>query len=225
MSSELYDPLRTMAKITREVIVGFSTGKDSCVTLDLCFRFFDRVVPFFMYYVPEMSFQERVLNFYEKKYNISIERLPHFELGSLMRYGMYRAPDYDVPVISAKDVYDYMRGRTGITWVCCGERIADSTIRRAMIKRTGSIDKGRGRFFPLAYWKKRDVMEYLRLKKLPLGEDSRVFGHSWGQFDGETLLTVKKRWPHDYERIKRLFPLCEMAIRRLDYGSQQIPKL
>ena len=67
MQSQLYDPIKTMAKVTRKVLVGFSGGKDSCVTLDLCFKFFDEVRPFFMYQVPNMSFQERTMKWYEQK--------------------------------------------------------------------------------------------------------------------------------------------------------------
>ena len=33
MDTRAYDPIKTMAQVTREVIVAFSGGKDSCVTL------------------------------------------------------------------------------------------------------------------------------------------------------------------------------------------------
>lgn len=221
VSSELYDPIRTMSKVTREVIVSFSTGKDSCVTLDLCQRFFDRVVPFYMYYVPGLSFHERALRWYEKRYNVEIIRLPHFELGTLMRYGMYRTPDYDIPVLSVKDIYNYVRNLTGIEWVCAGERIADSIVRRAMIKHSSPIDVKRGRFYPIAYWKKKEITEYIRVKKLYLAEDSRKLGHSFADFGGVGLSEIKKIWPRDYEQIKKLFPLCDMAVKRYEaYGKK-----
>ena len=66
MSTVLYDPIKTQAKVADEVIVAFSGGKESVVTLDLCFRYFKRVVPFFMYICPELSFQEKTLEWYEK---------------------------------------------------------------------------------------------------------------------------------------------------------------
>lgn len=222
MSSELFDPIRVMSKVTQEVLVGFSGGKDSCVTLDLCVKNFNHVVPFFMYQVPGMSFQERTLDVYEKRYGLEILRLPHFETSDFLRYGTYREPDYSVPILSVSEIYDYLRIKTGIHWIAAGERIADSIIRRAMIKHSGSIDFKRGRFFPLAYWKKSDVMEYMRVKKLYLGAESRKLGFSFRDISGETLSTIKRNWPQDYEKVKKIYPLCEAAVMRaeIQHGNQ-----
>ena len=145
MDSSRYDPIRTMSKLTDEVIVAFSGGKESIVVLDMCMRHFKRVVPFFMYYIPGMSFQERQLKWYEEKYGIEIVRLPHFELSNLLRYGTLRNEDLSVPIISINDIYEWMRNKYGIYWIAAGERSGDSLIRGAMIKKSGSIDYERGK--------------------------------------------------------------------------------
>lgn len=221
MTSQLYDPIRAMSKVTREVLVGFSGGKDSCVTLELCFRFFDTVRPFFMYQVPGLSFQEKTLRWYEQKYGVEILRVPHFETSNFLRYGLYREPDMTVPIVSTLDEYEYLRGVTGIHWICGGERIADSIVRRAMIKSTGSIDMKRGRFYPLAYWTKSDVLQYCKVKKLYVGEESRKLGFSFRSLDGKSLKMLKEVYPADYEKVKRIYPLCEAAVlREAAYGDQ-----
>ena len=106
MSTILFDEIKTMSKITDTVLVGFSGGKDSIVTLDLCVKYFKNVIPFFLYIAPDLSFQERQLKWYENKYNLEISR--------------------------------------------------------AMIKHSGSIDKKRGRFYPVAYWSKSEVLNYIK---------------------------------------------------------------
>lgn len=226
MSSELYDPVRTMARFTDRVLVGFSGGKDSICTLDLCVKYFTKVVPFFMYQVPGLSFQESLIKYYEKKYGLEILRVPHFETSEFLRYGLYREPDYNVPIISTKDLYDYLRQKTGIYWIAGGERIADSIVRRAMLKNCGSIDEKRGRFFPIAYWNKSDVMTYMKVKRLPLGTDSKRFGYSFRDLSGKSLKILKDHFPKDLERVKKIYPLCEAAIlREVEYGDQQISEL
>ena len=78
LATDLFDPVKTQARVTDAVLVGFSCGKDSIVTLDLCFRHFKRVQPFFMAYVPGMDFQERMIQKYEKRYGVECIRMPHF---------------------------------------------------------------------------------------------------------------------------------------------------
>lgn len=223
MSSELFDPIRTMAKVTREVLVGFSGGKDSCVALDICFRYFEKVRPFFMYQVPRLSFQEKTIQIYEKKYGVEILRIPHFETSNFLRYGLYRTPDYEVPIVSTSETYDYLRSITGVYWIVGGERISDSIVRRAMLKRSGSIDFKRGRFFPLAYWNKSDVLNYIGAKKLYVGEESRKLGFSFRSLDGKSLAMLKEYYPQDLDKVKKIYPFCDAAIiREEQYGNQQI---
>lgn len=61
MSNLLFDPIKTQSRVTDSVIVAFSGGKDSIVTLDLCSRYFKKIYSFFMYLVPNLEFQERML--------------------------------------------------------------------------------------------------------------------------------------------------------------------
>ena len=219
MSVALYDRIKVMSKITDEVLVGFSGGKDSVVTMDLCFQYFKRVVPFFMYICPDLEFQERLLKYYESRYNTEIIRLPHMEVSEFFKYGTFRASDYNVPIISINEIYTYLRETTGIWWIAAGERINDSIVRRAMIKNSGSIDMPRGRFYPIAEWNKAEVMQYIKFAKLKLGEDSKQLNFSFKSLEGRELYFVKKYFPQDFERILGLYPYAEAAVLRYEkYG-------
>lgn len=214
MSNVLFDPIKTMARVTDEVIVGFSGGKDSIVTLDLCMRYFDRVVPYFMYIVPDLEFQERTLEWYEDRYNVEIMRIPHFEVSEFLRWGTFRNTDFDVDIVGIQDTYAYLRKETGIHWIAAGERIKDSIVRNAMIKQSGAIDRKRERFYPVAYWSKNDIIKYIQMKRLKLPADSKKLGFSFRSLSGKELSAIQDIYPDDFERIKDMFPFCGAAVER-----------
>ena len=221
MDSSRFDPIKTMEKMTDEVIVAFSGGKESIVVLDMCVKHFKRVVPFFMYYIPGLSFQEKQLRWYEDKYGLEIVRLPHFELSNLLRYGTFRNADADVPIISINEIYQWMRETYGIYWIAAGERSGDSVIRGAMIKHSGSIDSNRGRFFPVAWWTKQEILDYIKVKKLYRGIDSRTFGASFDGVSTRAFVFLKEHFPSDYQKALRLFPLGDGAVLRYQaYGKK-----
>lgn len=214
MSTVLYDPIKTQAKVTDSVIVAFSGGKESVVTLDLCFRYFKHVVPFFMYICPELSFQEKTLEWYEKKYQTEIIRLPHMDVSEFFHYGSFRIPDPTYPIVSINDIYQYMRLETDIWWIAAGERIDDSIVRRAMMKKSGSIDVQRGRFYPVSAWKKREIVDYIKFHNLYIGQDSKKLGFSFKSLWGKELLMLKQYFPGDYDKILRLYPFAAAGVKR-----------
>lgn len=222
MSSIMFDPVKTQSKVTDAVLVGFSGGKDSICTLDVCMRYFDKVQPFFFYLCPGLEFQEETLSWYERRYGVEIIRMPHFEVSNFMRYGSFREPDFNVPIISITDEYNYMRLQTGITWIAAGERIGDSIVRRAMIKNSGTIDVKRGRFYPIANWTKKEVLHYIKMKKLKLPRDSKGLGFSFKSLDGRELAYVKQVYPSDYEKIISLYPYAGAAVERFERYAQGI---
>lgn len=213
----LYDTLKTASKITKRILVGISGGKDSVVTLDLCRQFFPHVTGFFMYLVKDLEFQEVALRHYERRYGIEIKRIPHFMLSEWLRYGTLRQPDFDVPIVSTKETYDYARSLTDIWWIACGERISDSIVRRAMIKHSGTIDEQRGRVFPIAYWRKSDVLYYVKKQRLRLSAENTALGFSFRSLMPKDLQAIKRKFPNDYEKIRSWFPLVEASRLQDEY--------
>lgn len=220
MSNLLFDPIKTQASVTDSVIVGFSGGKDSIVTLDLCFKYFKRVVPFFMYLVPDLEFQENMLKRYEERYETEIIRIPHFECSEFLKYGSFTLFDPDVDIVKINDTYEYLRQKTGIHWIAAGERCADSIVRNAMIKKSGSIDYKRGRFYPIAYWKKNEVLQYIKYKKLYISPEQKKLGFSFRSLAGCELAVIKEHYPKDYEKILKVYPFAGAGVERFEkYGK------
>lgn len=202
-----------MAGMTDSVVVFYSGGKDSAVTLDLAFRRFKNVHVVFMYMVRDLSFQEACLRWAEKRYGCEIYRIPHFELSSMLRAGVFCKPDPRVKKVTIRDVYAHVRSVFGVEWIAAGERCADSTVRNAMIRQSGPIDQKRGRFYPLAFWKKADVLAYIAQHKLKVSPESAILGRSF-RLEGKDLAAVKKHYPADYDKILGVFPLADVAVIR-----------
>jgi len=223
----LFEPVKAACRFSSEVVVSFSGGKDSVVTLDLCARHFKRVHAFFMYQVPGLSFQEATLRWYEQRYGIEILRVPHPELAEWLRFGTFRYHDFSVPAISFNDLYHYVRMQTGQRWIAAGERIADSIWRRAMMKRSGCIDVKRGRFFPLMYFRKDDVLRYVERHNLKVSPESRFLGHSFRSLEPEEMWLVRRHYPRDYEKIVSWFPFVgagvEKFVRQREEEGRPLP--
>lgn len=220
-TTALFDPIKAAALITDRIIVGISGGKDSAVVLEMCKRSFKHVYGYFMYIVPGLSFQERILRYYEHRYDIEILRMPHFMVSEFYRYGTFRPPDDRVPIISTADAYAYVREKFNTWWIAGGERITDSIVRRAMILHSGAIDTKRGRSFPIAYWTRQDVMDYIRINKLKVGEESKILGFSMSSLLPQQLIKIKHHYPDDYERIKRYHPFADVAMAHYAYNPDQ----
>lgn len=221
----LFDGVRTAAAITRRVIVFYSGGKDSAAVLDLCFRHFDEVRPVFMRLGPVLSFQRACLRWVESRYGAAPLIVPHPMLAEWLRYGTYRQPDYELPLIGFSDVYAYVRSLTGIWWIAAGERIADSIVRRAMIKGDGGVvnDK-RGRFFPVAHWSKADVTGYIRRHRLKIAPEARHLGFSFRSLMGRDMWLMQKHYPDDYAALRAWFPLLDAAVAHYAFGMEREEK-
>jgi len=212
LSRLLFEPIKAASRISESAIVAFSGGQDSVVTLDLCCRYFKRVQVFFMYLVPGLSFQEAMLRWAEDRYGVTVRRVPHFMLSEWLAAGTFRKQDAAVPIVSIRDIYHHVRLVDQAWWIAAGERQADSIVRRAMMKRSGSIDDARGRIYPVAHFRKADVMAYIRKHRLKVAPEARFLGHSFRSLEPEEMYLVRKFYPADFETIERLFPFVRASV-------------
>ena len=219
---DLLGVVRTASLLTDRVLVSYSGGKDSVVTLDLCAKHFEHVTVFFMYTVPGLSFQERQLAWAENRYGTQILRVPHFEVSDFLRDGTYADTwDETVPLVKIAQVYNYMRERTGVYWIAAGERIADSIIRRAMIVKDGTINRKRGRIFPVAHWRKADILAYIKRNNLRIAEETAIFGHSFRSLEPTELYLLRQHSPEDFEKVLAMYPRAEAGVKWWEmYGDK-----
>lgn len=219
MSTALYDPIKTMSKITDTILVAFSTGKDSIVVLDLCKRYFKNVYAFFEYFVPNVGYEEQTLKWYESHYDIQIMRVPCEMVTRIFHYGLCCPADYTYPIVSETDLYYWVKAQTGCYWLASGERKDDSLQRRGMITNKGTIDRDRGRMYPVANWSRKDINAYIKYRKLKLPSSYRDLNRSLAlPYNAEWL---KDKYPDDYDKVVSLYPFIGvLAEREKNYGKK-----
>ncbi len=159
------EALQEYSRRSPGVIVGYSGGKDSLVTMDLCVRSFSRVEAFFMYLVPGLDCVEHMLAQAEARWGIKIRQYPHWLLRRLMYEGVYCPNSYkldDLPEWKLQDIYRLAVAETGIPVIATGAKKSDSLWRRRQL---GTWCKDL--LYPVKEWSKLDVLAYLRLRGIP----------------------------------------------------------
>ncbi len=224
------DPFRIvhdLREVTDELLVGVS-GKDSVACLELLHSHqkpFRRIQGFFMYLVPGLSFQERYMRYLERRYSISILRLPHWQLGDMLQGGSYRpitAAATECPPLTIAKMEGYLRERTGIGWIVGGHKITDSLLRRLQVGLHHGIDVAHKRAFPLAYWTNSSVYTFLRSRGVALPPDYGIYprGRSFGDLMAHSVGPIKKHFPEDYAKIKEWFPYVDATFIGTEYADE-----
>lgn len=190
----------------------FSTGKDSIAMTDLFFKYFKgQVKLLFMYFVDGLEIKEKVLRYYEKKYNTIIDRIPGFtHLNMLQKDKKYKLAD----------IYKSVRKKYNISWIAEGIRKNESLARRGMLKHTPfGIDERNKKLYPIADWTSKNVLSYCKMNNLLLPVE---YNHGLkGDFyipDGNLLLYLKNNFRNDYNKIIKQFPSVESVVWSVDNG-------
>lgn len=204
-------------QFTNTVNVGFSCGKDSLVTLDLCRRTFPKVNAFFMWMVPGLAFQDHYLDYIATTFKVNILKLPHWQLGIMLRANAFRPGSnstQNAPLLTLKDIEVEVTRRTHCKWFAYGLTRFDSIERNAMLRRCNGIDVQSHRLFPIMHFTRWAIFSYLRQHRIKLPIDYYMFGRSFGRLWPEELQAIKERFFSDYEKIEAHFPHIGAQIKR-----------
>ena len=90
--------LQQLADEGRPVLLSFSCGKDSIACWLALKECNIEVVPVYCYYVPQMPFIEKELDYFEDFFDCSIRRYPHKTLFEWLATGLFQPPQR-VPLI------------------------------------------------------------------------------------------------------------------------------
>ena len=209
----IYSGFETLAKEGIEYTLFFSSGRDSCVMLDLASKHTPgQFKAVFLYVVKGLEFQESFLRKTEQKYGIEILRYPSWDVSNYQRiHGK------DVRRLKCSDMESSIRRQLDIPWLAYGYRKDESMTRRARIgslHNEANIDYKFKKIYPIADFTKRKIEAYVKENKVAL---PREYAHGMRDitaFKGPASVWVKNEYPADWQKILETFPLVEAEAFR-----------
>jgi 3'-phosphoadenosine 5'-phosphosulfate sulfotransferase (PAPS reductase)/FAD synthetase len=212
------------------VTLGFSTGKDSLCCAVMLKKMGVPFIPFYFYQIPDLSFINKNIRLYERLLEISIVRYPHPMLYDYLRHQDFQPPDmikylveYDLPKLTFADIISCHLISIGIDYPVydiTGQRAGESFNRRKHFEKEGFINHNKCKINMIADWNKADVMNYLKANDVPLTNDYKIWNRSFDGLKYQFLFGVKENYPEDYDKIKKMFPLVDLEIKRYEFNRE-----
>jgi len=219
--SETQKSIERIREKTDTAILFCSFGKDSLVLLDLLASKFNKVICVFMYFIQGLEHIEKYIRWAEAKYpNIEIDRIPHWNLTYILRNGMFCVRNPKVKLLKLTDVDKAIRMKYGVNYVFYGMKKADGMNRRLMLNTYVSCEN-KGMVYPLADWKQKDILAYIKFHKIP--EPVRYSKNASGGvgFNLECFLYLREYYPQDLQKILKVFPMSEKILVDYDYKEEK----
>lgn len=216
------DTLRTLEKVaerTPEIAVAFSGGKDSLAVASLCLKVFPTVRAFFMFTAPGLEVCEKQIRWAREAWNLPVVQFLDWRIINAMKVGLWcDAPDQldDIPEPTLKDGYAMGLQYTGCEMLADGMKDADGLKRRQFFAncRDGGNPFWERVIHPIREWRKKDVLDYLRVNKIPI-PDSEAGAITTGVgLNHDSLCWLHDKHPADFQRLLKWFPYAEACIYR-----------
>lgn len=216
---EAHNVICRVAEKQSSCIVMCSLGKDSLVTLDLVYPHFERVACVFMYFVKDLDHINGWIRWVKKKYpKVEFMQVPHWNLTYILRGGLYCVPNPKVKLWNLSKTIEALRLKTNCYYVFLGMKKADGMNRNLMLKGYEANGyENKGLVYPLASWTQKDVLAYMKQKRLP--QPVRYSSKAGGGvgFSKETFTWLEKHYPQDLEKIYKVFPMSERILFEQNY--------
>lgn len=219
---QAYDTIDYVRGFTKDAVLFNSLGKDSLVTLDLIAPRFQRVVCVFMYFVPNLDHINRFIGQVQHRYpNIEMLQVPHWNLSYIKKAGLYCDPDPKQRQLKLRDVIDAVKKQTGIPFAFTGMKKADSMNRRLMLNGYETAHyTNNGIAYPLATWNQREVLAYMRQRRLPEPVRYGKNASNGVGFNLDCFLWMEKNAPQDLDRMYEAFPQSRRILFEYHYNEQ-----
>lgn len=214
------------ARMNGVCLLRFSCGKDSVGAYIQLKRYFERIVPVYHYLHPDLDFVNKSLTYYEEVMGTHIIRVPNHWLYRHLNNGAMQTKEtwetvlqYNLPYFDNDEVNDYIKEDLGLklsVFTAVGVRASDNLNRGRSIRMHGAHNENRKTFFPNYDWNMERLIKEIRQSGIKLPVDYKVWGKSFDGLDYRFIKPMREHFPQDYEKLKQLFPLLDLEIKRYE---------
>lgn len=195
-----------------------------------------RLIPYFLHWVPGLSYVEKALDYYENFFQCEIIRLPHPLFYNMVRTHAFATPEsvgavraLGLQEIDYADCDDVIAGSLHLIdpppFCAIGMRSADNMERRRLIQQQGPIGIKRRRYlYAIWDWTVDQVADIIVRNNCLLPADYKYWGRTISAFHYQYLAPLRQYFPSDYERIRQWFPLIEAEFFRYEAMKYHEPE-
>lgn len=205
-------------------LLRFSCGKDAIASYIQLRRFFKEIIPVFHYMHPDLGFINKSLEYYEGIMGRHIFRVPNRMLYKHLNSGAFQTKaswahinKMKLPNFDNDEVNDYIKDDLGLdrsVMTAIGVRAADSLNRWRTVNKYGAVNEKKRTFYPVYDWDIKRLVSEIKESGIKLPIDYKLWGKSFDGQDYRFIKPLKDHFPEDYEKLKQLFPLLDVELKR-----------
>ena len=223
--SKAFNQIDRLETSGKRVAVSYSGGKDSMVIMDLCKARLKSFKAFFWFAVPGLEICERQMRVAVERWGIEVEQMPHWDTCiNAMKSGTWCDPANEfkgMPAMTLKQAYAQALDSLECDVILTGMKDADGLMRRHFF--ANIRDNVTAKAFwdkihhPIKEWSKKDVLDYLRMKNIPLPDAEKKAVTSGVGLGHDSLCWLHDSHPQDFQKLTKWFPYAEAAIKRREW--------
>jgi hypothetical protein len=214
-------------RFNRTCLLRFGCGKDAIGAYIQLRRYFDRIIPVYHYLHPDLEFVNRSLEYYEKVFGCHIIRVPNHWLYKHLNSGLMQTKEswkiiqqYGLDDFDNDEVNEYIKEDLKLPtslFTAVGVRASDNLNRGRSIRMHGAHNENRKTFFPVYDWNMERLLQEIKASGIKLPVDYKIWGKSFDGLDYRFIKPMRQHFPRDYEKLKELFPLLDVEIKRYEH--------
>lgn len=215
------------SRVEDVILFHSGTGKDSIALCDILSKEFKSVYCVFMYFVKDLDYEKKYIDFAKKLYpNIIFYQTPHYAIYSFIKNGYLGIKkDEQVRKLKISHIDKFIKEKTGIEFSVYGFKKNDGITRRLMLNNySNGICENTKKAYPLMDMTNKDVLTYISDNNLitPFNYNNKKPSSGCDISQPTFLSYIRDNYPNDLIKIFNQFPFCENILFKYDnYGENK----